>query len=104
MDKGLETYSYAIELAFKGALSKAVNEFPQYIALTNDNEIDPRPAYPEAMLSLNDLSPDHPHSIKRCLGNLFSDPCPSSFERPLIHHMTSILPGFLYVPGTQVSQ
>ncbi|KAF8912383.1 hypothetical protein CPB85DRAFT_1561464 [Mucidula mucida] len=95
MDKGIETHSYAVELASKGALSKAVHEFPEFITLTYDNEIDPRPAYPEAMLSLNDLSPHHPHSIKRCLGNLFSHPCPSSFERPLIHSMTSILPGFL---------
>ncbi|KAF9025342.1 hypothetical protein BDZ89DRAFT_1068359 [Hymenopellis radicata] len=66
MDNGVTTHSYAVELAFKGALSKAINEFPEYITLPLDDEIDPRPAYQK-------------------------------------RSMTSILPGFLYVPGTQVS-
>ncbi|KAF9000539.1 hypothetical protein BDZ89DRAFT_1082265 [Hymenopellis radicata] len=66
MDNGVTTHSYAVELAFKGALSKAINEFPKYITLPLDDEIDPRPAYPEAIVTLNDLPPEHPHSIKRC--------------------------------------
>lgn len=98
MLKDVKSVTQANELSLKIALNMARD-----CHLASELESNPDPGWPFALVTLNDLPDNHPYSMKRCLATILTNGMPASTERIPSDVFEAVIPGLLYVPGTQIT-